>query len=44
MIPDPQHYYLYSAYILTWVIHGIYLFILARKAKRVRKEIERLKK
>ena len=44
MIPDPQHYYLYSAYILTWAIHGTYLFILARRAKRVRKEIERLKR
>ena len=36
--------YLYAAYIATWVIHGTYLYILARKAKRVRKEIEQLKK
>jgi CcmD family protein len=37
-------YYLYAAYIATWVIHGTYLYILARKSARVRRELERLKK
>ena len=37
-------HYLYAAYIATWVIHGIYLTILARKYGRVRKEMESLKK
>jgi CcmD family protein len=37
------NHYLYAAYIVTWAIHGTYLYILARKAKRVRKDIERLK-
>lgn len=36
--------YLYAAYIATWVIHGTYLLILARKAARLRREIENLKK
>ena len=39
-----SNHYLYAAYVVTWAIHGTYLYILARKAKRVRKEIERLKK
>lgn len=38
------NHYLYAAYIVTWAIHGTYLYILARKAKRVRKEIDRMKK
>lgn len=38
------NHYLYAAYIATWAIHGTYLYILARKAKRVRREIERMKK
>jgi CcmD family protein len=38
------NHYLYAAYIMTWVIHGTYLYNLTRKAKRVRKEIEKLKK
>lgn len=38
------NHYLYAAYIATWAIHGTYLYILARKAKRVRKEIERMKR
>ncbi len=38
------NHYLYAAYIVTWAIHGTYLYILARKAKRVRKEIERMKR
>ena len=37
-------HYLYAAYIATWVIHGSYLFILARKSARIRREMERLKK
>ena len=44
MNPDPNHYYLYSAYVVTWAIHGVYLFILSRKAKRIRREMEKLKK
>ena len=44
MNADPHHYYLFAAYITTWAIHGTYLYILARKAKRVRTEIEKLKK
>ena len=36
-------HYLYAAYVMTWTIHGTYLYILARKAKRVRREIEKLK-
>ena len=38
------NHYLYAAYIATWAIHGTYLYILARKAKQVRREIERLRK
>jgi len=38
------NHYLYAAYIMTWAIHGTYLYNLARKAKRVRIEIEKLKK
>ena len=38
------NHYLYAAYIATWVIHGTYLYILARKAARIRREIERLGK
>lgn len=38
------HYYLYAAYVATWLIHGTYLFVLARKAARVRREMEKLKK
>jgi CcmD family protein len=36
--------YLYAAYIVTWVIHGTYLYILARKAKRIGREMEKLRK
>ena len=43
MITNATHY-LYAAYIVTWAIHGTYLFILARKAKRIRREMEKLKK
>ena len=40
---NPMHY-LYAAYIATWAIHGIYLVILARKYKKVRREMESLRK
>ena len=40
---NPNHY-LYAAYIVTWAIHGSYLYILARKAKRIRREMEKLKR
>ena len=40
---NPLHY-LYAAYIATWAIHGTYLWILARKAARVRREMDKLKK
>lgn len=38
------NHYLYAAYIVTWAIHGTYLYILTRKAKRVRREFEKLKR
>jgi CcmD family protein len=38
------NHYLYAAYVVTWAIHGTYLYILARKAARVRREIEKLKR
>ena len=44
MNADPHHYYLFAAYIATWAIHGTYLYILALKANRVRREIEKLKR
>jgi CcmD family protein len=37
-------WYLFSAYAATWAIHGTYLVILARRASRIRREIEKLKK
>ena len=37
-------HYLYAAYIATWAIHGTYLWILARKYARIRKEAEKLKR
>ncbi len=37
-------HYLYAAYIATWAIHGGYLVILAHKYKKVRREMEGLKK
>jgi len=36
-------HYLYAAYVMTWAIHGTYLYILAHKARRVRRDIEKLK-
>ena len=35
--------YLYAAYIATWAIHGAYLFILVRKHKKLRREVESLR-
>ena len=37
-------HYLFAAYIATWVIHGAYLVILARKYSRVRREMASLRK
>jgi len=37
-------HYLYAAYIATWAIHGTYLVILARKYKKIRREIEKFNK
>jgi CcmD family protein len=37
-------HYLYAAYIATWAIHGSYLVILARKYKRIRREMDELRK
>ena len=37
-------HYLYAAYIATWAIHGAYLVILARKYKKIRQEMESLRK
>ena len=34
--------YLYAAYIATWAIHGTYLWILARKSKKIRKEAKKV--
>jgi CcmD family protein len=36
--------YLFAAYIATWLIHGTYLAILARKYGRVKKEMESFRK
>ena len=44
MNADPHHYYLFAAYIATWAIHGTYLFILGRKAARIRRDMEKLKR
>jgi len=43
MNPDPRHYYLFAAYVVTWAIHGTYLFILSRKAARIRREMGELR-
>jgi CcmD family protein len=37
-------HYLYAAYIATWAIHGTYLWILARKYARIRRDVEKLKR
>jgi CcmD family protein len=36
--------FLYAAYAATWIIHITYLATLVRRYKRLRKEIEDLKK
>jgi CcmD family protein len=36
--------YLYAAYIATWAIHGTYLWILARKSAKIRREMDKMKK
>jgi CcmD family protein len=36
--------FLYAAYTATWIIHITYLATLVRRYKRLRKEIEELKK
>jgi CcmD family protein len=36
--------FLYAAYAATWIIHIGYLGILARRYKRLQREIEELKK
>jgi CcmD family protein len=36
--------FLYAAYTATWLIHITYLATLVRRYKRLRKEIEELKK
>ncbi len=37
-------YFLYAAYVVTWVVHISYLIFLGRKAARLRREIEDLKR
>lgn len=37
-------HYLYAAYIVTWVVHITYLAVLGRRATRLRREIEELKR
>jgi CcmD family protein len=44
MNPDPHNYYLIAAYLSAWVIHGVYLGILVRKYKKIRREMEKLTK
>jgi CcmD family protein len=36
--------YLIAAYAATWVIHGTYLVILARKYSKIRRDMESLRK
>lgn len=37
-------YFLYAAYIVTWMVHLAYLAVLGRKAARVRREVEELQR
>ncbi len=37
-------HFLYAAYIVTWVVHITYLAILGRKAARLCREVEDLKR
>ena len=36
--------YLYAAYIITWVIHIAYIATMVRRHKRLRQEMEDLKR
>jgi CcmD family protein len=36
--------YLYAAYVASWAIHGTYLWILARKYARLRREMQSMAK
>jgi CcmD family protein len=36
--------YLYAAYAATWIIHILYLGSIARRYKRLQREIEELRK
>jgi CcmD family protein len=36
--------YLIAAYVATWVIHGTYLVILARKYSKIQREMKSLRK
>ncbi len=36
--------YLWAAYIATWAIHIVYLLYLSARARRIRQEVEDLKK
>jgi CcmD family protein len=36
--------YLYAAYAATWIIHITYLWIIARRYKRLQHKIQQLKK
>jgi CcmD family protein len=44
MNPDPGHYYLLAAFLATWAIHGSYLFVLVQKYKKIRQEMDTLRK
>lgn len=37
-------HYLAAAFIVTWVIHGVYLGIIARGYSRVREELKELRR
>ncbi len=36
--------YLYTAYVVTWVVHIVYLFYLSRRAARLREEARDLER
>lgn len=44
MNPDPNHYYLLAGYLAAWVIHGTYLALLVGKFRKIRQEMEKLRK
>ena len=37
-------HYLYAAYVVTWIVHIAYLAVLGQRAKRLRREVEDLKR